>query len=578
MVMLDSNNTNINQPINLYKREKSFSILGDWLSRRKELRAKGYKDYYAFIQRTCGNRGYCFLKNETIAQELGSCVRTIQNYHTISQAKELITIIEAPHGRGNLFVLNYHPWMGIPEDQAKKLIPKLPETIASLICKVCTPGAQSLQTDMTQTIEKTQDPESLEISIRDHVEEIRGMHASEGSQPVNTTDSRIIEEKELATTDTNTTTISKNEVSKDNLSQETKLKPEVEPPPKSIYTLEIILKWVFEYAKMKLGTNDEIDCHMAIARTFLKTGEKDPWIAEFIKNNYVLSPVNPLKDYQLEQPGQAQQPKAKKISPKQARRIKEQTNDTTEVKGKYPYQVYLDFANYELKHKKGIESVDKFAGWLQRTGAQDDTQVAQFIELMKNTYIGGKPSQAQPQPTQSIENAQPQSTQKIEVARVEVVASKPKESSPLVAEAPPTEQPKTIEFLAERAWRDLAEKQKHYLFNQVKTNVIKQMPLMADLAEEVQKNYIYHQINQQLGKVCSKANGIKIDVILENIGKKSFESLEASEQTKLVNQKIDAKNRCFFELCDPIVRETLLEEMHKEIYLEMGLKEIAIIV
>lgn len=620
------------QPINLYKKQKRFSIVGDWLNGRKELKAKGFKEYYAFIERKAGNKGFCYLKNETIAEVLGSCVRTIQHYHSLSQKYNLIQIVPAPHGRGSLFVPCHHPWMGIDDDQAAKMRPELPASIIAILNKHCGSGVQTLQENPSQTTENKEDLALLEIPSINHVEELRGMHATEVASIEHITNSNIAKEKETANINANIiTTVSVDDeqnnqptITAANTTSTTdsitttanstliEVTEPTEPKEiKSIYTLEIILRFVLAYAMMKLGSNDPIRDHRAIATTFLQTGEKDAWIDEFIKNGYVLSPINPLKDHQVEQAQgqQSQQAKARKISPKQARKAKRQANENTEIKGKYDYQVYLEFADYEFKQNKGIDSVDNLAKWLQRTGAQDNTQVKQYFDLMNSTYAGGKaPNRTNnftdnvgdnhnnittsgsdnsitttnnQKSSSSSPNTSSLSTKSSSSSIPSTSPSPSKASSPaLASDLEAVQRATAIESLAATAWHALISTEKEELVQQTASNLLEKQPeIYAQMAKEGLEGEARRVAKGKLGEALYRANlseKANCDEVLECLramGKDLFEGLEDYEQAELTEARIEKID--YYYSASASMQGALLEEISSEIYLELSIAEMA---
>lgn len=377
MVQLNTSNctTTPNTPIILNLKKSGFQPEPDWIRDRDEI-TDSYKRFYAHVVRRIGKRGFAFLSAEKLAKDLRLCSRTISRH--VKTSRELGLMEITPTGRSLKFVIVWHPWMPITQDevnQQKEQETNLPDKMSDQIGQF----VKGLSPQTQQNQSNSDDSESLEtISIEPNKE--KSMHAGEPSQLIS----------DFASDKTENITSTQN------------VQNELH---NSIYTLEIILKFVLAYALTKLGTSDEIRDHLAIARRFLRTGEKDPWIAAFIENGYVLSPINPLKgekdekdekdqlvEQPLEQPKQNQASnQSKKISPSQARSVKQQqqTTETQDVKGKYPYQVYLDFANYELKQGKSIYSVKGLADWLYKNGLQD-VQVGEFIELMRNTYAGGE--------------------------------------------------------------------------------------------------------------------------------------------------------------------------------------------
>ncbi len=398
--------------------------------------------------------------------------------------------------------------------------------------------------------------ESLRSKKSKRIEEIRSMHASEASSSSNITSSKIAEEKEA----TNPVTHSITNSTTNTIATKNTIAGELEEKRKSTYNLAIILKWVFEYAKMKLETDDKIRNVNGFANYCLNSGEKDPWIAEYINNGYVLSPVNPLKDYEVNQVSEVQevkgvqqsetQRKAKKISPKQARRMKQQSNEHIELKGKYPYQVYLDFANYELKQKKNIGSIDGFANWLQRTGAQDDTQVAQFVDLMKQTLVGShKQNNVAP-----LEQSQ-------------------EEKEKLAQEAARVQEALAIDSLGIQVWESLDQSKKRQILDVAVPAYKEKYPqICTKMTSDGLRVHLTGLIKGSLGETFYKAN-IRDLAIVENIwevlelrGKEVFEQMEDWEQADLIDSKIERLSQNYYELEH---QQTLLNAIKSEIYYEL---------
>lgn len=570
MVMLNQSSTTSSfQPINLYKQEKSFSLLGSWLNKRREI-PKGYKTYYAEIVRCCGDRGYASLKNETLAERLGSCTRTIQNYHAVSQKYNLITIISSPHGRSSIFVINYHPWMEISEETATSLIPNLPASISALFNKTYTPGVQVFPTDTTQPIENKETSETVESLLENHVEEVRSMHAKEGSQPtINITDSNIAEGKEIQVINANTTT----SVSKDSERQQTLSK----------YSLEICKRFTLAYAKAKLMTKDEIRDLRAFSLYCLRTGEKDAWIAAFIENDYTLTPINPLKDQQVEQPQeQLKVPQTPAKQPKQPKQKKNKSVETKEVKGKYSYQVYLDYVHNEVKQGKAIKSVEKLTNWLRRTGLQDK-QVTDFVDQMRATYAGG--TVPQPQTVNLNVNSTVDTTSnntddnKSHIVSTDQAPSSTQSttsipSSSIAEDLEVLRRSTAIESLAVTAWQTLTSTQKEQLLKQTESTLLETKPqTYSHMPKQALSIHILGLVKYKIGEMLYKANTNNLTTLLQAIGKQEFESLEDYEQADLQEAKIDGMG--YFYSCSVATQQSLLEEICEEIYLELGIYGLA---
>ena len=99
----------------------------------------------------------------------------------------------------------------------------------------------------------------------------------------------------------------------------------------SIYDYKLCEKYTIEYAKMKLGTSDEIHNIGAFARYCYRTGEKDIWIKLFLENNYTITPYNPLKNNDIEQTTSHNQRQAKQQTSQQG--AQENNQPQTEQNG-----------------------------------------------------------------------------------------------------------------------------------------------------------------------------------------------------------------------------------------------------
>ena len=217
-----------------------------------------------------------------------------------------------------------------------------------------------------------------------------------------------------------------------------------EKPVNSIYNYKLCERYTIEYAKMKFGTSDEIENIGAFARYCYRTGEKDIWIKLFVENNYTITPYNPLKNNDIEQnishnqkqtkqqnvqqhSQQNNQPKTDQSgsdsmansdengyssgfeSLEQVSDIKEsqkpnsqvnQVNQVSQIKvenqGKFTYETYLDFVERRERPRlerigRKVYSAKALAESMLNTG-NDDKRVAKFVELMKSSSIGARPS------------------------------------------------------------------------------------------------------------------------------------------------------------------------------------------
>jgi len=409
MIML--NTSNITIPVIPMVKGTGFRIEPDWIATRDEV-TDGYKRFYALVVRRIGKRGSAYLSIEGLAEDLCVCTRTISNYIKTSRELNLMEITST--GRSSRFVILWHPWMPISLEQAQNISLNSSEKFSTQSSKIFLNG--SPQTKKNQQVGS--DLKNLETVIRQPIEELRSMHASDVPANSNFTTSENKQEEPIN--------------SDSNASSKTD-RDDHKEPPKSQYDYEMCERFVIEYAKLKLATRDEIKDLRAFALYCYETGDKDPWIAEFIKNNYTLSPVNPFKDQQASQAEQAekQQSKVKKISPKQARKAKGQATETEQIKGKHPYDVYYSYAEWCKRSGQPIESVEAIAKHCYRTGSQDK-QVADYLEL----FVGGKLPTLEPQQAEEPSPSLAQSMAELEMAQ-------------------------TINSLGNQAWNSLAQQQKN---------------------------------------------------------------------------------------------------------------------
>lgn len=569
MVMLNTSNIPIPiQPINLYKNEKQFRIVGDWLDEHDEL-TPGFKHFYAQVQRIIGDRGHASIYHTTLAKKLNCHTTTIGRYAKLANALGLMIVFRT--GRSNIYMINRHPWMGITDEQAKTMIPDLPHKLLTLIKQISGSDMTICHITSLQATENKQPSEPSKTLLENHVEEVRSMHAEEASQPtVNITNRNIAEEKEIQVINANTTT----SVSKDSERQQTLSK----------YSLEICKRFTLAYAKAKLMTKDEIRDLRAFSLYCLRTGEKDAWIAAFIENNYTLTPINPLKDQQVEQP--QEQPKVLQSPAKQPKQKKNKSVETKEVKGKYSYQVYLDYVHNEVKQGKAIKSVEKLTNWLRRTGLQDK-QVTDFVEQMRATYAGGTVPQSQTvnlnvnSTVDTVSNNTDDdnsNTIGTDTANQQSTTSTQSTTSillPSIAEDLEVLRRSTaIESLAATAWQTLTSTQKEQLLKQTESTLLETKPqTYSQMPKQALSIHILGLIKYKIGEMLYKANTNNLTTLLQAIGKQEFESLEDYEQADLQEAKIDGMG--YFYSCSIATQQSLLEEICEEIYLELGIYGLA---
>jgi hypothetical protein len=307
-----------------------------------------------------------------------------------------------------------------------------------------------------------------------------------------------------------------------------------------------------------------------------------------------------LKDEQANQVEQTSETKrARKFqqtvnSPQQAHKIKQQPAQTEEPKGKYKLELYQAYADWCKRNGQPIDSVGKLARYCLKTGSQDK-QVADFREL----FIGGKLPVPQPQsPSQPIPvvetitltSQQQQSATAIEQPTTTIEAEPP---SPSVVAAtsssndcekvelkvenslPNLMEQVTSNELGKQAWSELPKDKKQLFFSSVANNLAKQNHELRNWPQERQMTVILAVIHRQLGEAIKADKETKITVILETIGAKTFDSLTNSEKNLLMSKKIDEKGREFFVFSADAARKVLAERYQKEIYLDIGLKQLA---
>jgi hypothetical protein len=216
-----------------------------------------------------------------------------------------------------------------------------------------------------------------------------GMHAigGEPAKPsINTINKSSNKEKE---------TVNTNDVTNDVIKDEDKA-------IKSIYNYELCERYTIEYAKMKLGTGDEINDIGAFARYCYRSGEKDNWIKVFIDSNYSIQLYNPLKNNSIEEISRlsinanaSAKQKEKINETTEAKKVKEKEEKPQEIKGKYSVNICLDFINkveeprLKLLGRK-VYKREALANSMRVTG-NDDVKVGQFVEQMKIASIGARP-------------------------------------------------------------------------------------------------------------------------------------------------------------------------------------------
>lgn len=174
---------------------------------------------------------------------------------------------------------------------------------------------------------------------------------------------------------------------------------------KSIYDYELCEKYTIEYARIKLGTNDEINDIGAFARYCHRSGEKDNWIKAFVDSNYSIEPYNPLKNNSIEEISRVNISANANANAKQkeeinetteAKKVNEKEEKPQEIKGKYSINIYLDFINKVEEPRlkalgRKVYKKEALARSMRVTG-NDDVKVGQFVEQMKAASIGARPS------------------------------------------------------------------------------------------------------------------------------------------------------------------------------------------
>jgi hypothetical protein len=260
-------------PITLPK--EKFSIIPDWLASRSEL-TQGYKLFYSTVARRIGSRGYAYLSAEQLAKDLSLCTRTISNYIKISRENNLLMIV--PTGRSPIFILLWHPWMGIPIDDITSLKISLPEKFADLIRKIF--PSESPQTLTNQQI--TSEQNQLETILTEPIKDKEANRAT--SIVLGTT-----EEKDLSLALTNQQApeapaqpaIENQHPANLPDQQPQPQQPQIEPQPKGKFSFEQYL----EFAQNEAKRGKKIFSVEGLAKHLLKTGSQDSQVARFLKVN-----------------------------------------------------------------------------------------------------------------------------------------------------------------------------------------------------------------------------------------------------------------------------------------------------
>lgn len=455
MVMLNSSNITI--PIIPIIRGMGFRVEPDWISTRDEV-TDGYKRFYALVVRRIGKRGFAYLSIEGLAEDLCVCSRTISNYIRTSRELNLMEI--TPTGRSPRFVILWHPWMSISLEQAQKLSLNSNENFSNQTCKIFYNG--SPQTKENQQVNSVL--KSLETIVIDPIKDLRSMHAGDDQAYSNFADS---ENKQEEPSNNNPNTNSNNDP--DDHKKE----------PLSQYDYEMCESFVIEYAKLKLATTDEIKDIRAFALYCYETGDKDTWIKLFIDNNYTLTPYNPIKEYQAKDEYPLQQPDKTDDQGK--------PSQTIEIKGKYAYEVYKDFAAQEAKRGKKIHSIEALATWLHQSGKQDN-QVAKFIDEMKENSIGARAN------VSSTDNSASNNTSK----------SQSPELAQMIADL---QRATAIESLGTTAWNSLNPQDKKVLLETALSKYEEKYPdSLPRIRPDVYKQHVLDLIVLKLGHLLFNLN------------------------------------------------------------------------
>ena len=284
-------------------------------------------------------------------------------------------------------------------------------------------------------------------------------------------------------------------------------------PPKSQYDYEMCERFVIEYAKRKLATRDEIKDLRAFALYCYETGDKDVWIKLFIENNFTLTPYNPIKDHQpkytaptVENDDQADQAKA---------------SQTVEIKGRYAYEVYKDFATQESKRGRKIHSIEALATWLHQTGKQDK-QVAKFIEEVKEKYIGGKPN------VTSTTNNTSNNTDKCN-------SNNTNESPELAKSKAELKALETVITLGNQAWGSLSQQQKSSVMELASSKYKEKYPPSTTSRDRVLlENHLVGKLSWLLGQLLFNSNTCD----LAAFGKHLWEQLGDEEVANFFDEGI----------------------------------------
>jgi hypothetical protein len=258
MVQLNTSK-NINPIIPIVLLAKGFHVEPDWIRDRDEV-TDSYKRFYSHVARRIGKRGYAYLSIEGLAKDLRLCTRTITRHIRTSVELGLMEITAT--GRSHRFVIVWHPWMSITEEQAKLKAVKtsLPDKMSDQtrqFVQGLSPQAQENQVDSNGS-------KSLETILIEPNKEIRG-HAQPAS---NITNSGI--------PDSTTKSEETSDESERNFRTETSIE-EIEPKGK--FSLEIYL----DFAKSEQLQKKNIKNINRFAEWLLIEGKQDNEVSKFVE-------------------------------------------------------------------------------------------------------------------------------------------------------------------------------------------------------------------------------------------------------------------------------------------------------
>lgn len=285
MVMLNpSNSTSLPIPIfapqfvinEQGQPKKAFTMEPDWLAPRTEI-SNGYKRFYSLVARRAMRFGFADLSIEGLAKNLGVCERTIKNYVGTSRKLKLMDIIST--GRSLRFMIVWHEWMPISQDQAEQEKIVFMEKNAPLTGNFF--QGQTPQTQQNEIISDSQ--KSLETNLIDHEDKEASQAPSSGTA-LGTTEEKDHAENVISFPAT-THHVQQLPERQDpaSLLDSQKIQPQIKPTeqPLGKYNFEQYL----EFAQNEAKKGKKIFSIDGLAKHLHKTGSQDPQVARFLKVN-----------------------------------------------------------------------------------------------------------------------------------------------------------------------------------------------------------------------------------------------------------------------------------------------------